>query len=118
MRLLKRNTQTVYYKLPDTTTMQQDADGLYNGAITVNYGGIASVQATITNAGGVVEYAEYGITEKYTKRMLVDDVKCSIEKDTLLWIGVDPNIIAKPNYRVLKKDPLINNVSYLLKEIT
>lgn len=117
MRLLKRNTQTVYYAAPTESVMQTDNNGLFTGEIVNSYGEINSIEATITNNGGFVSYAEYGITEDYTKRMLVDDVKCSIDKGYLLWVGVENPQVVAPNYRVLKKDPLINNVSYLLKEV-
>lgn len=123
MRCLARNKQTVYYALLKSKTEIKDSYGNNTGQYTLEYYAPVALSANVRWDSGAVELDGFGLNSSGSRRMVLSDLDCPIDIDTVLWIGKTPDAngysgTIKPNYVVSAvPERSLNHVSYLLMEV-
>lgn len=116
MRNLRRNLQTVFYKLYKGQQEIIDQYGNATGSYTPVYGELKSAMLCVSPNKGSSEVEQFGSLTDYDRTMTTADISCEIDEDSILWLdGADTN---KPhNYIVKKRAPWKNSISFAVKEV-
>ena len=123
MHCLARNKQTVYYALLKSKTETKDSYGNNTGQYNLEYYAPVALSANVRWDSGAVELDGFGLNSSGSRRMVLSDLDCPIDIDTVLWIGKTPDAngysgTIKPNYVVSAvPERSLNHVSYLLMEV-
>lgn len=115
MLSLSRNQQTIYYALYQTTDEVQ-SDGLYTGEWSEGYADPVAIEASVSAARGSADIELFGISDSYTKTVIVDDTDCPIDEASLLWIDADP--ATEPHdYEVVRVAKSLNHITYAVQKV-
>ena len=100
-----------------------DANGYETGEITTTYTAPVETAANISPARGTADLDMFGINENYTKTIVTDDLTLSIDKSTILWIGITPDKdgeagTVKHNYVVVAVAKSLNSMTIAVKEVS
>jgi hypothetical protein len=116
VRTLARNKQTLYYALYKGEKEVVDGNGYKTGETVVEYGEPVKARMSITDTGGSSDLEMFGVTDYSVKTLITDDMKCPIDKDSILWIGIPTT---EPHNYVLTKPPLksLNQIKIIVKEV-
>ena len=116
MRTLNRNKRQIYYALRTGEVMNIDEYGNETGEATPAYGAATPLLCNVSAASGQDAVSAFGNFTGYSRTMLVSDVNCPIDEDTIVWFGVSPT---EPyNYIVTRKADSKNGILYALQEVT
>ncbi len=116
MRLLKRNTQQIFYALYEDKTPIYDEYGNETGEYELNYSTPVSLQVNISVAKGISLIQQFGQIEDYDKVIITDDITCPIDENSILWI--DNLDIDEPyDYIVKRVAKSLNYISYAVKKV-
>ena len=124
MRVLTRNKQTLWYKNAIGAEPVLDENGLRTGNIQNTYSEAIRAEMSMAissganNLGsqGMAEVEPYGLITGYTHRAVTEDMYCSMNEESLVWYGRDPE--KEPyNFRVVRKAKSLNHLIYYLKEV-
>lgn len=115
MRCMERNKTPFYYSLYLRTEPTYDEYGNENGSKAV-YDVPVAFKANISPARGESSTRQFGDTENYDKVIVLDDVDCSIDASTVLW--VDSLDTTKPHDYIVKKvAKSLNSVSIAISKV-
>ena len=124
MRLLKRNLRKVYYAQNLGKTAVTDTDGNYTGEYELTYSEPVEIYVNIAQARNSVFRVQDSVTREmfgneltYTKTMIIDDVNCPINEQTVLYIDVVPAEGAEPDYVVEGIEKSLNYISYSIRKV-
>ena len=116
MRTLERNKQTIKYKLYVGKEELLDEYGNRTGEFEILYSDPATLRANVSAARGESLTRQFGDMESYDKVIITDDVSCSIDENSILWI--DNLDTEKPyDYVVKKVARSLNSVSYAVSKV-
>lgn len=116
MRTLERNKQTLYYAtyVSETETVR---NGLKTGHYESTYSSPIKARMNISPARGSAVSEAFGINTDYDKTAVTSDMNCSMDENSIVWIGKDPE--ADPhNYVVIRVARSFNSITYALREVT
>lgn len=117
MKNMERNKRTFYYALYTDKKDVVDEDGFYTGEYEVGYTDPIEMRATISASTGSSSIEQFGNLTDYDKVIIVDDINCPIDENSILWIGVNPTDSKANNYIVKKKAESLNFISYAVKKV-
>lgn len=117
MRNLRRNQQTVFFRLYEG---QEEIIGPYGnatGSYKPLYGDLRSAALCVSPNKGSSEVQQFGSLEDYDRTMTTADTACPIDEDAILWLdGADTD--GPYNYIVKKRAPWKNSISFAVKRVT
>lgn len=124
MRVLTRNKQTLWYKNAIGAEPVLDENGLRTGNIQNTYSEAIRAEMSMAissganNLGsqGMAEVEPYGLITGYTHRAVTEDMDCSMNEESLVWYGRNPETESY-NFRVVRKAKSLNHLIYYLKEV-
>ena len=90
MRCLDINKTTFFYANLLSTEDLIDVDGLFTGETKHNYSDPIKAEGNISPAAGVATSEVFGIDTNYTKTLVMDDPKFSLDELSILWICDTP----------------------------
>lgn len=119
MRTLVRNKLPFYY-----ATYEGIADykvgGYKTGEKTITYSTPILLKASISANKGVSEIDQFGSNLQYDKIIIVEDMSCPIDENTILWVDKEPydgNVLQPHNYIVSKVAKSLNYISIAIKRV-
>lgn len=119
MKLLKRNLQTIYYKLYLGTVEVLDDDGNETGEKNITYSDVYTVQANVSSATGNVAHEQFGLLENYDRVVLIDNTKLPISEDTIFNLDEEtPTEDTVFNYRVMRISKSLNVLAIALEKVS
>lgn len=117
MRNLRRNQQSVFFKLYKGQEEIIDQYGNATGSYKPLYSELQSAMLCVSPNKGSSEVQQFGSLEDYDRTMTTADTACPIDEDAILWLdGADTD--GPYNYIVKKRAPWKNSVSYAIKHVT
>lgn len=119
MKLLKRNLQTIYYKLYEGITDIVDDEGYETGEKELTYSSVYSVKANVSEATGSVAHEQFGLVEDYDKVVVLEDVSLPITEETIFSLDFTSENSEDMtfNYRVKRISKSLNVLSIALKKV-
>ena len=127
MKLQKRNTRGIWYQLyeSDTTVTVLDEYGneLETGERSVTYADPVCVPASVSTATGTVQAELFGGFTDYDKVIIVDDISCPINEQSVLFVDTPPVwldgvLINKHDYIVKRVAKSLNFIAYAVSKVT
>ena len=117
MHDLARNRQLIYYALYQGKTPIVDGNGNKTGDLMGTYGEPTALYINKNGGRGTMESDYFGANVYYTATLCTADTACPINKESVLWIGVDPST-APYNY-VVSAPPVktLNGVLIAIREV-
>lgn len=121
MKLLNRNTRTIYYRLYEGQKDVLDEDGNKTGEKTVAYSEAKELRCSVSPASGKTQIEMFGNLDSYDKAVVTDDVNCPIDENTILFVDKSPDEDADgnplPDYRIRKVAKSLNCISYAISKV-
>lgn len=120
MRLMQRNLKTVYYSLYKGLTEVKDDKGFKTGEKVETYSDAVKIKASVSPASGSAQTEMFGSVDSYDRVMIVGDMNCPIDENTILFVDIDPTYADKkpmPDYKVRKVAKSLNHISYAIKKV-
>lgn len=90
MRTLKKNQRSFYYYLFKDDVDAVDSDGFQTGEKVLRYYNSVECKGNISAGNGEKQVELFGSNVKYEKVIIVDDVHCPIDENSLLCIDIKP----------------------------
>lgn len=122
MKLLNRNTRTIYYRLYEEQKDVLDEDGNKTGEKTVAYSEPKELRCSVSPASGKTQIEMFGNLDSYDKAVVTDDMKCPIDESSVLFVDKSPEEDADgnplPDYRIRKVAKSLNCISYAISKVT
>lgn len=87
MRNMKRNKRRFSYALLQTKIDIEDEYGDYTGEPILVYSEAVSQKGNYTPARGVSTTEMFGNLQDYDRVIVVDDMDCPIDENSIIWIG-------------------------------
>ena len=118
-RLGARNLRTVWYATYKSSEEIVDEWGNETGEYDLSYNEPVPIKANVSPAKGQASVEMFGTDEGYSKTMIVSDMGCPIDEQTILWIDTEPVIddIPQPhNYVVKLVAKSLTNIAYAIKK--
>lgn len=116
MRMCERNLRLFYHAEFVEREEVQDEYGNYTGEGRIIYSDPMPRRANISPAKGTASVEMFGSDLNYTKTLVVTDMNCPIDENSILW--VDNIDTEKPHdYVVVGVARSINNISYAIKKV-
>lgn len=121
MRCLKRNKQTFWYALYQSTDMNHDEYGNETGEPIVTYSEPVQMSANISPATGQSNTEMFGNLDSYDKVIVTDDMNCPIDEHSVLFIDKEPehnmsgNLMY--NYIVKRVAKSLNSISIAVRKV-
>lgn len=118
MRCMGRNKQTLYYALSLGKDEIVDEYGNATGQYRIQYTEPIKVRMNISAARGTADIEQFGINSNYTRTLVTTDMQCPIDKDSIIWIGKEPDGETPHNYVVTQVAKSLNSITYAIKEVS
>lgn len=110
MRGLARNKSTIQYILYESYEEEQDSNGYYTGAQIPRYSDPVSIRASVSASRGTSEVDLFGINVPYTHTIIVDDMTCPVDENSIFYISGKP-------YAVLLVAKSLNHITYAVRKM-
>ena len=121
MKCLERNKTEIYYALYERDESRTDEYGNASGERRVIYSESVKIKANVSPATGVSQVEQFGRDMKYDKVIVLDDVNCPIDENTVFFIDKEPSYDSDGNplfdYIVKKIARSINSVSIAVSKV-
>ena len=121
MKCLERNKTEIYYALYERDESCTDEYGNASGERRVIYSDPVKIKANVSPATGVSQVEQFGRDMKYDKVIVLDDVNCPIDENTVFFIDKEPSYDSDGNllfdYIVKKIARSINSVSIAVSKV-
>ena len=121
---LQANRQKIWYGELEGYTDLLDEDGYKTGEKEKVYSTPSPFLIYVSPSKGENSWNPYGIGDEYSNVMSTNDRTCPIQEDSVLWVGIDPEIDAETgkatvehNYIVTRKAPGLNSILYAIKRV-
>lgn len=115
MRLLRRNLKTVYWKNYVGKTEITDDYGYYTGESNIAYTDFLEAKMNVSASRGLASEEMFGISTNYSKVLMTDDINCSMDEHSILWI--DAPTTGPYNYVVVQVAKSLNSIAYAVREV-
>lgn len=121
MKCLERNKRTLYYCLYIGEEYLTDGEGNNTGEKVVRYSAPVELRANVSPATGNTSVEQFGNSVQYDKVIVLDDVTCPINENSVLFVDKDPEFDEEQNplfdYIVKKVAPSLNSVSIAIAKV-
>lgn len=121
LHTLARNKTTIYYATLTSKTELIDEYGNRTGQYQLNYSEPQAAAMNIRWDDGAVRLEGFGLNSSPRRRMVTDDMNCPIGIDSILWIGVEPEVngASVPHNFVVAQAPekSLNHIVYIVEEV-
>lgn len=123
MQSLAQNRQKIYYATLESITDRYDSDGYLTGEKDKTYTSPQEFLIYVSPARGSLGWYPFGIGENYTNVMSTCDRDCPINEESVLWIGIDPQInesgkaTIEHNYIVERVAIGLNSILYAIRKV-
>lgn len=117
MRDLKRNKQTVFYKLFLDKEPLTDEYGNETGEYTLVYSKPKEFKLNVSSARGESYTRHFGDYVDYDKVMVTTDLSLLIDESSILWVD-DLNLENSHDYIVKKVAKSLNSISYAISKVS
>lgn len=118
MQSLDANKQLFWYAEFLYESDAVDANGKKTGGKTKVYATPKAFLANVSAARGTADAEQFGINDDYERTIVTDDLDLPISEDTALWIGSDPRVNPKHNYKLVRVARSINSTTYAIKKVS
>lgn len=122
MKVMERNKRTFWYCLYDRKEPIIDEDGNETGEEQIVYKPAQSLRANISAASGSSQVEQFGNLAGYDKVIVLDDISCPIDENTVLFIDKEPEYDedGKPlyDYMVKRVAKSLNSVSIAVTKVS
>ena len=115
MRDLMRNKRLLYYALLEGETANVDEWGNETGESTPRYSRPFKLLCNVSASAGEDAVQAFGNFTNYSRTVVVSDVSCPMDEDSIVWFGVEPD--GPHNYIVTRKADSKNGLLYALQEV-
>lgn len=116
MRDLKRNTQTIYFKLYLGDQEIIDQYGNATGSYVPVYSDLMSANLVVSPNKGAAETEQFGSLLDYDRTMTTANTSVLIDENSVLWVdGADTN--GPWNYEVKKRAPWKNSIQFAISQV-
>lgn len=117
MRTLERNKTTLYHA-EYVSEAETTRNGLKTGHYESTYTTPVKERMNISPARGSAVSEEFGINTDYTKTAVTSNMNCTMDENSIVWIGVEPSsTVDNHNYVVVRKAQSLNSITYALREV-
>lgn len=117
MRGLERNKQATYYALYNSSTAAKDEYGNETGEIDITRANPVRIKACVSIAQGDVETEIFGNFTDYDKVLIIHDINCPINENSVLWIDQLDKL--KPyDYKVMRVGTSLNHVLIAVSKVS
>ena len=110
MRNLERNKRTIAYTLYLGLVEAVDEDGYFTGEKPPQYAEPVAIKASVSAARGSTDLDLFGINVPYTNTIIVDDMDCPVDENSLFWIDDNP-------YAVVLVAKSLNHIAYAVRKL-
>ena len=121
MKCLERNKTKFYYSLFVKSEPGKDEYGNESGEPVITYSEPTLMKANISPATGVSQVEQFGKDLKYDKVIVVDDMGCPIDENSVLFVDKEPTRDADGNllydYIVKKIAKSLNSISIAISKV-
>lgn len=93
MRLLRRNLVPIWYSKNIGAGEVYDDDGNPTGEPYSVFSTPEMVMANVTTPTGFANVEKFGSIVSYDVQIVVEDADTPIDETTVLWVGIDPEIV-------------------------
>jgi hypothetical protein len=121
---LPSNRQKIYYGELTGYTDIVDSDGYKTGEKEKVYSTPLPFLIYVSPAKGENSWNPYGIGDEYSNVMSTNDRTCPIQEDSVLWVGIDPEIdettgkaTVEHNYIVTRRAEGLNSILFAIKRV-
>ena len=90
MRTLKKNQRSFYYYLYRDKVDAVDKDGYQTGEKVLRYHVPVECKGNISAGVGEKQVELFGSNVKYERVIIVDDINCPIDENSLLCVDIQP----------------------------
>lgn len=115
MRLQQRNLKSIWYCLYAGKQAVTDDDGYETGEYEVTYQTPVQIKCNVSPAMGQSQLGMFGNLESYDKVIVIDDMSCPIDENTVLFIDRVPT--RKDGVYVFNYDYVVRRVAKSLNSI-
>ena len=116
MRCLNKNKRTIHYRNYLGKQQIVDDNGYRTGEYTLSYSDLIEAKMNVSPSRGMASEEMFGIQTNYTKVLVTDDVNCSMDEHSILWI--DKPTSGPHDYVVVKRAESLNSVAYAILEVS
>ena len=120
MRCMNRNKTTVHYCLYEKDVPLRDRNGNLTGEKYSGYAEAVPLRCNVSPATGNAQAEQFGNLDSYDKVIVVDDVSCPIDENTVLFVD-KPVEYAEDgpvyDYRVKRVARSKNTISYAICKV-
>lgn len=117
MKLLKRNLSPFHYSLYTGKTPVTDSAGYETGESEITYAEPVAMRGNISPASGQSQIEQFGNLEQYDKVIVIDDMNCPIDENTVLYVDVSPGEGVTYDYTVKKVAKSLNHIAYAISKV-
>jgi hypothetical protein len=121
MRCLERNKKPFYYCLYLREEDMTDSAGDYSGETRIVYAKPVLAKYNISPATGNTSTEQFGNDIQYDKVIMLDDMSCPIDENSVLFVDSEPSYGKDGNprydYVVKKVAPSINSISIAIAKV-
>lgn len=121
MRCLERNKSEFYYALFVDDEPDKDEYGNDSGELRIIYSEPVLAKANISTATGFSEVEQFGKDLKYDKVIVLDDIDCPIDENSVLFVDKLPESDDEGNllfdYIVKRVAKSLNSVSIAISKV-
>ena len=114
---LKRNEQIFYYALYSANTAVTTTGGLYTGEYAVSYGTPVECRGNISASRGMSDHEVFGTGLDYDRVIVVHDMDCPIDENSIIWIDRTPDNSTPHNYIVRRVAKSLNCISIAVRQV-
>ncbi len=122
MKCLERNKQDFYYLLFEKKEEIKDEKGRRTGESRIVYRNPVKFRANISAAKGETSTEQFGSDLKYDKVIVIDDINCPIDENSVLFVDKAPEVDSEGNpsfdYIVKKVARSLNSVSLAISKVS
>ena len=122
MRNLERNKRRFYYALYKGCVCLKDEYGNLTGEVKTEYSDPVSAEGNISAAAGAAQTEQFGTLLSYDKVIIIDDMECPIDENSILFIDSAPAYDSDNNpgydYVVIRVSKSFNCISYAISRVS
>lgn len=109
MRTLRRNERYLWYCLYKGESELIDENGNRTGEKAVLYEQPVKIRANVSPATGLSNTEQFGNLENYDKVIVLCDMKCPIDENSVLFVDKEPETTEVKSYAVVESQALFGD---------
>lgn len=130
MRCLERNKRTFYYAtwrgkeyVEVNGVKTGDLQNTYNEPVQIRASISTATSMTSASRGAFSDTAPYGSVLNYDRRIVIDDLSCPLDENSVLSVYCEPNYDSTTHtltydHEVIKKEVGLEYLTYYIKRLS